>query len=77
MIRIERRPSIFVSRTGKEDCIIIKFYPNGHPKAWGWQVPGGYEHIIARIACESGDIIRWEEGEQPNIEELRRQKYID
>ena len=76
-IRVERRPSIFNSRRGKEDCIIITFYPTGHPQAWGWRVAGGYEHTAVRIACETGEIIRYYEGTMPDKEELKRQGFID
>ena len=68
---------MFVSRTGKEDCCIIAFFPAGHPNAWGWRVPGGYERTIARIACESGKVIRHYEGPYPDVTSLRESGYID
>lgn len=76
-LTITRRPSIFVSRNGKQDCVISIFTPIGDKDQWGVRVDGGYRRIIARIECETGRIIHHFEGTIPSNEELKKLGMID
>ena len=59
---INRAPSIFVSRTGKEDVCVYK------RSAWGRRQPDGALYkCVKRVAAESGDTLREYEAALPQI----------
>ena len=59
---INRAPSIFVSRTGKEDVCVYK------RSAWGRRQPDGKLYrCVKRFAAESGDTLREYEAALPQI----------
>ena len=69
---VQRGKSVFVSRTGKDDCIICKRTKHGFKESDGKRYS-----IVYRIACESGDVLRGSGNCPVNIDFLKDNAFID
>jgi len=69
---VKRSNSVFVSRNGKDDCIICKRTKHGFKES-----DGNRYSIVYRIACESGDVLRGSGNCPVNIDFLKDNAFID
>jgi|FLOH01.1.fsa_nt_gi hypothetical protein len=69
---VQRIDSVFVSRAGKEDCIICKRTKHGFKESDGTRYS-----IVYRIACESGDVLRGSGNCPVDIDFLKNNAFLD
>ena len=67
-----RGNSVFVSRTGKEDCVICKRTKHGFKES-----DGNRYSIVYRIACESGEVLRGSGDCPVDIDFLKDNAFLD